>query len=113
MTFPELREALLKISSQEVSAAVDYYLEAVVNKGRFDDLTALLNNYFGVPLKPAGAASTEEMNRIAGRYGGVRDQQILYAVKREKVNDIALVWPWARGERFTVKLIREAALFKK
>ncbi len=107
MTFLELREAIRKITTQEISAAVDYYFEAVISKAHLEDLTVLLQSYFGESLKPAGQPAREEMDRMAGRYGGIRTHQVLYALKTEKGNDIALLWPWANGERFTLKIIQD------
>ena len=106
MTFEELRTSIRKIAAKEISAAVDYYLEVAVAASDKAVLEEQLQNYFGPPLKPAGLAATEECDRYAGRYGGVRSHQTLYVRKEGPGTALCLLWPWGGGGTVTVKLIR-------
>ena len=106
MTFEELKDTVKKVPCQEIRAQADHYLEVVVAKANFAALHTVLQTYFGPPLKPQGVAPTGDSDRYAGRYGGVRSEQILYVRPKEKGADVALLWPWGGGSVVTLKLIR-------
>lgn len=106
MTFAELVSAVKKVPYQELRAQADHYLEVVVAQANFVALHAVLQTYFGPPLKPQGAPPTADSDRYSGRYGGVRGEQILYVRPKEKGADVALLWPWGGGSVVTLKLVR-------
>jgi len=108
ITFSDLKESLLKLNSDIKSNAVEFFFEAVYSRDVFEQLETCLESYFGKPLKPPQQLPTPESDAFAGRYGGAKEGQTLYVLKRNGSHaDIALIWPWSSGQQFTVKLIRQ------
>lgn len=107
MRFEELRENLKKLNGTIKSDAVDFYFEAVFSEEQYVTVETSLNEYFSAPLKAAKQHPTPESDACAGRYGGAKVNQTLFVKKKEGgVMDIALIWPWSDGRRYTLKLIR-------
>ncbi|MBP9865803.1 MAG: hypothetical protein KBC91_05310 [Candidatus Omnitrophica bacterium] len=109
MTFEELRESLRKLPVEIKSDAVEFYLEAVFVDDQRPALEIVLSQYFGSPFKMANQSPTPESDAYAGRYGGAKANQTLYVKTREGgglAADVALIWPWNAGGRYTLKLMR-------
>ncbi len=107
MTFDELRKTVKEFSCEIKSDSVGFYFEAVFSESQLPALEQSLQHYFSMPLKAANAAPTPESDACAGRYGGAKENQTLYAIKKEGgAVDVALIWPWNAGGRYTLKLIR-------
>jgi hypothetical protein len=107
MTFEELREAIKKLNCEIKSDAVAFYFEAVFLEEHRVELETRLSLYFNAPLKSANQSPTPESDACAGRYGGAKANQTLYMKKNAgDAMDVALIWPWNAGGRYTLKLIR-------
>jgi len=107
MTFEELRENLKKLNCEIKSDAVAFYYEAVFTEEQRPFLETCLSHYFDRPLKANNQPPTAESDAYAGRYGGAKANQTLYTKKKQCGSvDIALIWPWNAGGRYTLKLIR-------
>lgn len=106
MTFDDLLAALGKMKCEENRAHQDHYCEVVVSAAVLPSAISLLEAYFGLPLKPAGAKPSREAASHADRYGGVMGNQTLYFRQSENTRELALLWPWANGTSVTLKIIR-------
>jgi len=109
MTFEELRESLRKLPVEIKSDAVEFYFEVVFFDEQRIVLETLLNQYFGSPFKMANQSPTSESDAYAGRYGGAKANQTLYVKTKQGgglAADVALIWPWNAGGRYTLKLMR-------
>ena len=107
MTFEELRTNLKKLNCEIKSDAVAFYFEVVFSEELRPVLETCLTDYFGLPLKAANQPPTPESDACAGRYGGAKTNQTVYTKKGDgSVVDVALIWPWNAGGRYTLKLVR-------
>lgn len=107
MTFEALRESIKKLNCEIKSDAVAFYFEAVFNEVQRSEIEKNLSCYFSEPLKSADQPPTSESDACSGRFGGAKENQTLYVKKNEgRGADVALIWPWNSGERYTLKLIR-------
>lgn len=82
------------------------YCEVVAAKDHLPAAIAVLEAFFGAPLKASGQKSSKEADAIAKPYGGVYENQTLYYRKTESGSAIALLWPWGGGMPVTIKIIR-------
>jgi hypothetical protein len=104
MTWDEMACAVKKSKLMELRGQQDHYLEVVVGTADLPPVTALLDSYFGSPLKPSGERASVEAEGYARPFGGVQAGQILYVRKIENGVEGALLWPWASGLSVTVKI---------
>ena len=107
MTFNELLGEIQKVPHQEMRACEEDYLEMVFAQNTLGVVVPVLEGYFGVPLKPAGAGSSKDANKHAEPYGGIQANQTMYFRPGERGSELALLWPWGSGAATTVKIIRE------
>ncbi len=106
MTYPEFIEEIKKIKFWEKRVDSPNLLEFVVSQENLNALTPLLQNYFGLPLKPAGHAPSREANAYSAAYGGIQKSQTLYYVDSGASTHCALLWPWSDGKLITVKVVQ-------
>ncbi len=106
MNFSELLDALQELKYEERRTREENYFEAVISKENLEPLSALLKDYFGAPVKPAGRPPSWSDSLTARPYGGIRQDQTLYLVKKETGMEIVLLWPWGNGMLVTVKVIQ-------
>lgn len=104
MTYPELIEEVKKIKLWERRVDSPNLLEFVITQELLNTLTLLLENYFGLPLKPAGQAPSREANAYSAAYGGIQKGQTLYYRDSGASSHCALLWPWSDGKWITVKV---------
>ena len=107
MTFEELVEQVQKLECLEKRTMEKDYCEVVVAKAKLAPTNALLESYFGEPLKPAGKEPSAEAARYAQPHGGIYGNQTLYFHKSEKTSELAFLWPWGNGTSITLKIIRQ------
>lgn len=106
MSFEELLSRLQQIPFDEERKHVDGYLEFVLSSRHLAHLYPVLEEYFGVPFKPAGMAPSAEAADFAKNYGGIQKHQTLYFLKEGGVGNCAMIWPWGDNTRATVKVAR-------
>lgn len=104
MTYPEFIEEIKKVKFWEKRVDAPNLLEFVIEQEHLNTLTMLLQNYFGLPLKPAGHAPSREANAYSAAYGGIQKNQTLYYRDSSALTHCALLWPWSDGKWITVKL---------
>lgn len=83
------------------------YMEVVVDQTQIDPVTTALQEYFGLPFKPAGKEASPEAAQYSKPYGGIAQNQTMYYRRKETVLEAALLWPWGSGAATTVKIFRE------
>lgn len=108
MTFLELQQAFGQVTCEERREQTEAYLEVVVSRKDMPDAAAVLQSYFGPPLKPEGQKPSREVSLLADPYGGIRGNQTLYAVQGEEGQAMALLWPWSGGDLITIKVVLDA-----
>ncbi|MFH1359997.1 MAG: hypothetical protein ABIJ41_03050 [Candidatus Omnitrophota bacterium] len=106
MLFKELLSKAKELKVEEIRKDDENYLEFVVRVSNLNQVHPLLEQYFGVPFKPAGQRPSREAQQHAAAFGGIREDQTLYF--REQDNDFhcGMIWPWSDGELTTVKIAR-------
>ncbi len=104
MSFSAMVDQLKGVKFDELRQQYDGYFEFVVPSQKLNELYPILENFFGVPFKPAGIEPSNDHSDIAKRYGGVQKQQTLYYIERGGQSTCAMIWPWSSGSRATVKL---------
>ena len=107
-TFDEVMRKAKRISHEETRRESEDYLEMVMFRHSLKEIESLFQGYFGSALKNAGQEAPDEAEHVAGRYGGIDRDQILYHAMRDSMRQVAMVWPWADGKRMTVKIIQES-----
>jgi hypothetical protein len=105
-TFDQLLLEVSKIECQERRRQTESYLEVVVAAAEIEALLALLQAYFGAPLKPKGQKPSQEASAYAEPYGGIYEGQTLYCSDKGTGPELAFIWPWGCGTLSTVKVIR-------
>ena len=103
----ELKEIIAKYKTlniyEERFIADDYY-EIVFYTKDNDQWFKLCTEILGPVAKPAGVAPSKEDVELTKKYGGVRDNQILF---KKQVGDticLAMFWPWQDEVRITLKV---------
>ena len=108
MNYAELIEEAKKLKYWEKRVDSPDILEFVISQEFLNSLTRLLENYFGVPFKPAQQAPSREASAYSAPYGGIQKNQTLYYREAENVSHCALLWPWSDGKLITVKIAQVA-----
>ena len=104
MIYPEFVEEIKKINFWEKRIDSPNLLEFVISQESLDTLIPVLQDYFGLPLKPAGQAPSREANAYSAPYGGIQKSQTLYYKDSENTGYCTLLWPWSDGKLITVKI---------
>jgi hypothetical protein len=99
MQFNEARKELGGIIFDSLRIDNASYLEAVIVKSELVKLTTVLERLFGSPKPPS-----REIQNSLKDFGGVWSGQKLYICNDGKVDTFAMLWPWADGNHFTVKV---------
>ena len=107
MTYPELIEAVKKLGFREKRTDLSEYLEFVIQRDRVNELSPILERFFGPPIKPAGEPPSNKTQKHTAAYGGVRTDQTLYLVEDDTVSNCAILWPWNDGQLVTVKIAQD------
>ena len=107
MTFDDLLGQMQQIKHREIRSQDKDHCEMVFAPDNVKSATAVLEAYFGLPLKPEGKEPTTEAARFADPHGGVRFNQTLYFHKGEKTSELALLWPWGGGSALTLIIVRQ------
>ena len=105
--FEEVVRKAKKISHEQTRRESEEYLEMVMFQHSLQELQQILESHFGSALKAAGQEAPEEVEHIVNNHGGISKEQILYHTTRDRMRQLAMVWPWSDGRRMTVKLIQE------
>ena len=109
MTFEELAAKLLQLKCEEKRFEERNYVEAVFSTEELKKVFAVLDSFFGPPIKPQGKPPSAEAAKLAKPHGGVFDNQTLYYKTGPTTSELALLWPWGNGTSTTLKLIRRPA----
>ncbi|MDD4202449.1 MAG: hypothetical protein PHQ52_03190 [Candidatus Omnitrophica bacterium] len=88
----------------EVRIADADFIEAVILVVEYDHWKKQLKSFLGGPLKDSGIKPSQEHNAITTPYGGINENQTLFAGEREGRSIIAMLWPWQDGKHITLKL---------
>ncbi|MDD5218238.1 MAG: hypothetical protein PHN49_04425 [Candidatus Omnitrophica bacterium] len=106
MNYPELLQAIKKIRCEEVRVDSDEFYEMVIRKDSLKELSDVLGQYFGPPLKTAEAQPSREASKAAEPYGGIWKGQTLYYLEHDRQAHVAMLWPWSDGVTITLKMIQ-------
>ena len=106
MNFSELSEEIRKTAVEEKRADSNDRLELVVKNGALNEITPILERYFGPAVKPAGKNPSGPNRDLTNPFGGILKNQTLYYADRENCSNLAMIWPWSDGERSTLKIFR-------
>ena len=106
MNYDLFLEELKKAPCQELRSTDPEFFEVVVKTSDLPRVHAILETFFGKPMKPTGEKASAEAKKKAEAYGGVREDQTLYYLEAEELYYYSLMWPWANGQSVTVKVIR-------
>ena len=106
MTFQDFLVQIQTIKIDESRSQTEEYFEAVISQAGLGPLHKILTAYFGPPLKPEGHLPSDEANRHAKLYGGIRKDQTMYFRREGDHSEYALLWPWGSGARITIKVIQ-------
>ena len=88
---------------EERFVADDYY-EIVFDTKDTSQWTKLLKSILGPIAKPTGIEPSKKDTELIQKYGGIRENQILF---KKQVGDtvvVAMLWPWQDGVRTTLKV---------
>jgi hypothetical protein len=107
MTFDEMLNEASKVQCEVKREKKAGYLEIVVSQDNLGSLSSVLESYFGAPLKPKGKAPSPDAVSYATKFGGIRNNQTMYARKNEGHSEVAFFWPWENGKSITVKIAQE------
>ena len=108
MIVEEFLNRVKEIPCHEKRAFETDYVELVVSKVVLEPVSALLESYFGAPLKSAESQASAEADGLAKPYGGINVGQTLYARKGTDHNELAFLWPWGNGTHVTLKIFLKA-----
>ncbi len=108
MTFESMLGELKKIRFEETRSQDENYFEAVLNKEGMESISAVLQTYFGMPLKPEGESPSAQASQYSEPYGGIRSNQTMYYQETAEGSDTALLWPWGNGCSITLKIYRNS-----
>ncbi len=81
-------------------------LEFVVLTPQLALVSQILSDYFGVPVKPAGANPSGQSKELTENFGGILKRQTLYYIENEGYSNLAMIWPWSDETCATVKIFR-------
>ena len=102
--FLELTGRLKKAPADELRKEESGYLELVFSIQNLPKIYPVLEEFFGLPFKPAGVAPSKEAVLRAADYGGVEKHQTLYYSEEDGVSKCAMIWPWQDKTKATVKV---------
>ncbi len=89
----------------ELRRQKDDFVEIVIENDEVDQWSALMEEFLGPPLKPAGVRPTREINDLANRFGGVAGNQTLFHKITGDGMIIGMLWPWQDADFTTLKVI--------
>ena len=98
-----------QIRHEQTRRESEDYLEMVMFRDSWGDLSNLFEAYFGRPLQAPGQDPNDEAQRVSDPYGGITTEQALYHTFRDDADHEAVIWPWSDGKRLNVKIIQEQA----
>ncbi len=107
LTLDDLMRRARQIRHETTRRESEDYLEMVMFRDSWDDLSKLFGAYFGAPLKGAGQEAGDEASRVSDPHGGISREQVLYHAAHEEAEQVAMIWPWSDGKRMTVKIVQE------
>ena len=108
MSFDDLVNRLETVPFDELRKKYQGYIEIVMQTPNLPKIYPVLENFFGIPFKPAGIAPSREAEDYTKRYGGIQKNQTLYFKKEGLTAHCAMIWPWADGTRATIKIAQGA-----
>jgi len=104
MTFEMLRQSIKGLPLKCVRNDYEDFLECVIHEKDLTRLNAMLESFYGPPVKTANQKSSPENDRLCALHGGIRENQVLYVKKIETILSLAMLWPWCDCPLITVKL---------
>lgn len=102
-----LKEIIEKFKALKISenrAAEDDYYEVVFCNGDSCEFDKVLVSVFGNAAKPKGTRPKREDLKLTEEFGGIRDNQVLFAKKADGRTIVALLWPWQDNAHTTLKI---------
>jgi len=104
MTLKEIFEECKKLQICERRDMTDEYMEFVFYTRDVALWNALFSNILGPAVKAAGIKASLDATRLAGRFGGIWDNQTLYKKDIESGMIMVMFWPWQDSKHTTAKL---------
>ena len=104
MDYQTFLAELKTIPCQELRSEKPEFFEMVVKKDVLDQITAILERFFGPAMKPAGKDPSAEARKKAVTCGGIRKEQTLYFAEKDGYAFIAALWPWSNEISITLKI---------
>lgn len=80
------------------------YAEIVMYTKEIFKWKIIFDEIFGEPASPAGIKPTKEDLELTHAFGGLFDDQTLYAGEIDGQRIIVMFWPWQDGKRVTIKI---------
>ena len=106
MTLADLIQNLKQIPISEVRTETADRFECVLENNNLKSLIPKLDEFFGLPKKPAGTKASGEIADLASDFGGVLHNQTLYYTVKNGTTHLAMIWPWSDGTTSTVKIFK-------
>ena len=102
----ELIEKILTLNIFDKRVVSEDYDEVVIFNNQIDHINSILQDYFGEPVKAAGAKPTKDDLRATSDFGGLWMDQTLYKKQQQDITEIAMLWPWQDNVHTTLKIAR-------
>lgn len=104
MSLKQIFEKLQSLDIIQTRCVEDDYVEIVISNQQSDKWNQILNEIFGLAIKPAGERPSKPALRLSQEYGGIQDNQVLFNKIIDGKNIIVMLWPWMDGARTTLKI---------
>lgn len=107
MDFQQFMQAVKKAQFETLRPSSEGVFEAVITKANMDELTALLEGYFGMPVGFAQGEIPLPVRKAIDSSGGIMVGQKLYYASEKDCFIFAMLWPWQDSVHTTVKIIKK------
>jgi len=104
MTIKNIIEKCKEFEIYQQRALSEDYAEIVMYTKEIFKWKAIFDEIFGEPLNPAGIKPTKGDLELTRPFGGLFDDQTLYAGEFDARKMVVMFWPWQDGKRVTIKI---------
>lgn len=104
MTLNELAEKIAGLNVYQAREVRDDYQERVIFNADIPQWNAILKEFLGPPVKPAGVPPSGNDLVLCQIYGSIMKNQVLYRKAFGDVTILAMLWPWLDGKHTTLKI---------
>jgi hypothetical protein len=102
------KDVFLKLNQADIyqqRKITDDYAEAVLFSKGILLCSEIMQGLLGDPISPAGIQPNDKAIELTKDFGGIAEDQTLFAKEIEGVCIMVMFWPWQDGEHTTVKII--------